>query len=260
MSSAWSSAARVMRVDDDVVEALAQDFEHLEDVLGLDVVGRVGLARRGEQGELGRVRDEEALQQRVVHALAVLDHVGDGEFRLDAEEEAEVARVHVQVDEHRRRFERRGDVRGDEGRAAAALAGEDGDDAPALLRRLGLFGAELGDPRVDGRELVGDDGQAQELARAGAHRAQDGVGRGVARGADDGRARALGGEARDEAQLGLGRGAERDDRRVRREADNLFKNLLGVVAADEEARPLLRGQRAAQLFEAFEPRAQDREG
>ena len=117
----------VLRVDDDVVVALAQNLEHLEDVLRLDVVGRVGLARRGEQGEVGGVRREVALEQRVVNARAVLDQIGDGEFRLDAEEEAEVARLQVQINEHGRRAERGGEVGGDEGRAAAALAGKDGD-------------------------------------------------------------------------------------------------------------------------------------
>src|SRR5699024_10748649 len=75
----------VLRVDDDVLVSLAQDFENLEDVLGLYVVGGVGLARRGQERQALGVRRQVAPQQLVVDALAVLDKVGDGELRLDAE-------------------------------------------------------------------------------------------------------------------------------------------------------------------------------
>jgi hypothetical protein len=70
---------------------------------------------------------------------------------------------------------------------------------------------ELGRARQDGLELLGDHGQPQELARAGSQRAQDEVGRGVARGADDDGARALRGDALDELEAGLRRRAEGDD-------------------------------------------------
>src|SRR2546421_25305 len=130
----------------------------------------------------------------------------------------------------------------------------------AASRERFADGGELRGATVDGLELFGVDGQAQELARARAQRSQYEVGRRVARGADDRRVRAVAREALDEAQFVFGRRTEGDDDSRRAQALDFRKDLLGVVAPGENARALLRRERAAQFAEGFESRAQNDEG
>ncbi len=133
-------------------------------VLGRDVVGERRVSRRGEQVEAQRGREDELVQVllkgflRKGPAVRVVEPVVDGVGGPCLQGGVHLSELQVQVDEQDLLAGRRhvgGQVRGEEGLAAATRRGADGDDEAGLGLRFRL-GFLLGLGQLQLRELVQD--------------------------------------------------------------------------------------------------------
>ena len=167
-------------VDDDVGEVAPQDAEVLPDRLAAGWLhGRVGNRPESEQVIPEPLR---VGHHRVpIGALAEGDEVHDLLGGLRPEVAEDVTHVDIEVDDRgvlaRDLGDRRAEVRRQERLARAALAREDRDDHPALLRLRGHLPAELtevirpDDRALDGvAELLAPLREIDDVADAGAHR------------------------------------------------------------------------------------------
>ncbi len=169
------------RIHDDIAIALLEDAEHLLHAIDRDRLGILGPRRSGEEPDARIVRRQEGLNQARVQVLELGQRVHDGLLRRQVQDEVQVSKLQVEIDEDHRVSrvvrECHRHVGREGGLAHAIMRAVEGDDLGVLGGTRGKAALALLAPALlvphalsGGHHLVTGEGLDEIVACAGLHR------------------------------------------------------------------------------------------